>query len=267
MSCLSQPTALLAPPAHPRRCDCTLLRTHLSLASPRRSLPAVPSLTPLVSLRSLSSAHPNGSLRPAPSSLARLKLPARPPRPIHSPACTPAITACPPNLLAPPAFACPPAPLCLLSLSPCPPPRLPRAGRSPTPLAPQRWLLLAPPARPHLCTCSRPPALQRLHSLALVRASPPALLRSRCAGPHPLPACLRFRTPASPSLQPLPAGPGIIDRRRPGFSKNTSLDSSRRILRRDSVKPDSARGRATHKPVRAATRYNLFPESGGERET
>ena len=262
MSCLSQPTALLAPPAHPRRCACTLLRTHLSLASPRRSSPAVPSLTPLVSLRSLSSAHPNGSLRPAPSSLARLKLPARPGPPAHL-----AITAPPPTSRATPAFARPPAPLCVLSLSPCPPPRLPRAGRSPTPLASQRWLLLARPARPHLCTCSRAPALQRLHSLALVRASPPALLRSRCAGPHPLPACLRFRTPASPSLQPLPAGPGIIDRRRPGFSKNTSLDSSRRILRRDSVKPDSARGRATHKPVRAATRYNLFPESGGERET
>ena len=71
ISCLSQPTALLAPPAHPRRCACTLLHTHLSLASLRRSSPAVPSLTPLVLLRLLSSAYLNGSLRPAPSSLAR----------------------------------------------------------------------------------------------------------------------------------------------------------------------------------------------------
>ena len=268
MSCLSQPTALLPrPPIHAAalaRC-CAPTSVLQARAAARPLFPRLPR-----SCRSARSHPPTPTVRCAPPrlpSLARLKLPARPPRPILSPACTPAITARPPTSRAPPAFACPPAPLCLLSLSPCPPPRLPRAGRSPTPLAPQRWLSLAPPARPHLCTCSRPPALQRLHSLALVRASPPALLRSRCAGPHPLPACLRFRTPASPSLQPLPAGPGIIDRRRPGFSKNTSLDSSRRILRRDSVKQDSARGRATHKPVRAATRYNLFPETGGERET
>ena len=274
MSCLSQPTALLAPPAHPRRCACTLARC----CAPTSVVQARAAARPLFprlprSCRSARSHPPTPTVRCTPLRLPSLALSSPPARPAPStppPALrgeSPAITARPPTSRAPPAFACPPAPLCLLSLSPCPPPRLPRAGRSPTPLASQRWLLLARPARPHLCTCSRAPALQRLHSLALVRANPPALLRSRCAGPHPLPACLRFRTPASPSLQPLPAGPGIIDRRRPGFSKNTSLDSFRRILRRDSVKPDSARGRATHKPVRAATRYNLFPESGGERET
>ena len=207
MSCLSQPTALLAPPAHPRRCACTLLRTHLSLASPRRSSPAVPSLTPLVSLRSLSSAHPNGSLRPAPSSLARLKLPARPPRPIHSPACTPRRVSCyhcPPANLACTARIRMPASTTVLALTLSLPAAPPAPGRPLAHATRVAALALARPASPltplYLLSRPRPAALALACSCSRESACAASLT---LRGPSSTP-----RLPALPhSRQPLPPAP------------------------------------------------------------
>ena len=225
MSCLSQPTALPAPPAHPRRCACTLL--------------AVPAAHPLQSckcallLTRCSLAYP---ARVAPLALIRPHQRFAAPRPVF-PRSHALSSPAPPHPLPRlhSSYHCPPAKLgrtarirmpasrtavLALTLPPCPPPRLPRARRSPTL---QRWLSLAPPARPRLCACSRPPTLQRMHSLALVRASPPALLRSRCAGPHPFPTCLRFRTLAPPA-RPFPqalvpsTGAGGASRRIPRWT-------------------------------------------------